>query len=370
MRILITGSNGFIGKNLKIRLSELPHIECATYAHNEGLDVLEDRAKNADAVIHLAGVNRPSDPAEYAQGNRDFTEELCQVLERRGRSVHVLFASSRQALLDNLYGKSKLDAEKALENFVSRTGSIVSVYRLSNVFGKWCRPEYNSVVATFCHHIANNLAIDIHDPDAVLKLVYVDDVITSFLEVLSAPQGNGGLITVAPEYSITVAGLAQLLYKFHDSRATLLIDEVGTGLKRALYATYLSYLKPSQFSYSLNANIDDRGRFVEVIKTQETGQFSFFTAKPGATRGGHYHHTKSEKFLVVQGEALFRFRHLISNQSHEIRTSSEDPVIVETIPGWAHDITNAGNTELVVMLWANEIFDKNKPDTVKAMVDD
>jgi UDP-2-acetamido-2,6-beta-L-arabino-hexul-4-ose reductase len=370
MRILITGSNGFIGSNLKIRLSELAHIEYVTYSHSDGVEVLEDIAADVDAVIHLAGVNRPKDPAEYALGNHDFTEQLCRILEKKGSSVHVLFASSSQALLDNPYGKSKRDAEKTLEDFASMTGSVLSIYRLPNVFGKWCRPEYNSVVATFCHHIANNQAIEIRDPGADLRLVYVDDVITSFLEVLAAPEGNDGLVIVSPEYSTTVGGLADMLHQFRDSRESLVIDGVGTGLKRALYATYLTYLHPGQFSYALDENSDDRGRFVEVLKTPGNGQFSFFTARPGATRGGHYHHTKTEKFLVVQGEALFRFRHLVTNQCHEIRTSARDPVVVETIPGWAHDITNAGDIELVVILWANEIFDKNKPDTVKASLDD
>ena len=370
MRILITGSSGFIGSNLKVRLAELSHIEYVTYAHSDGVNELENVAADVDAVIHLAGVNRPKDPAEYIPGNLDFTEQLCDVLEKRGKLSHVLFASSSQALLDNPYGKSKRDAEEVLENFARKTGSVVSLFRLPNVFGKWCRPEYNSVVATFCHHIANDLAIEIHDPDAVLKLVYVDDVITALLETLAAPQDNSGLVTVSPEYTITVGLLAEMLQEYRDSRDSLLISEVGIGLKRALYATYLSYLQPGQFSYALEEKSDDRGRFVEVLKTPGNGQFSFFTAKPGATRGGHYHHTKSEKFLVVQGEALFRFRHLMSNQCHEIITSATDPVVVETIPGWAHDITNAGNTELVVILWANEIFDKNNPDTVKASVDD
>lgn len=371
MRILITGGNGFIGSNLRVRLSESANYEYVTYSHTNPISSLERKSAGIDAVIHLAGVNRPADVSEFGRANRDFTEALCRTLERHGKPVHIIFASSSQAVLDNPYGRSKLAAENILENFAIKTGCKVTNFRLPNVFGKWCRPEYNSVVATFCHKIANDQEIDIHDAAAPLRLVFVDDVITSFLHVLSInPSGNYEEAVVDPEYSITVGGLAETLHQFRSSRDSLLVDGVGNGLKRALYATYLSYLRPEQFSYGLVSNTDERGRFVEVLKTLDSGQFSFFTASPGATRGGHYHHTKTEKFLVVQGEALFKFRHLISNDSHEIKTSAEEPVVVETIPGWVHDITNVGSNELIVLLWANEIFDKNKPDTVKATVNE
>jgi UDP-2-acetamido-2,6-beta-L-arabino-hexul-4-ose reductase len=237
------------------------------------------------------------------------------------------------------------------------------------VFGKWCRPDYNSVVATFCHRISNALEINIHDRASKLTLVYIDDLISSFLRTLANPGQGCNQVEVKESYSINVGELADILRGFKQSRYTLESGNVGSGLCRALYATYLSYLSPDNFSYELKANVDERGKFVEVLKTPDSGQFSFFTAKPCVTRGGHYHHTKNEKFLVVRGKALFKFRHLVTNETHQVTTSAETPEIVETIPGWVHDITNISEEELVVMLWANEVFDENKPDTVGAAVD-
>jgi UDP-2-acetamido-2,6-beta-L-arabino-hexul-4-ose reductase len=245
----------------------------------------------------------------------------------------------------------------------------VYIYRLPNVFGKWCRPEYNSVVATFSHHIANGLAIDIHDENVELTLVYVDDVIASFKQALAGELPEQAFHEVRPSYQITLGELAAQFIRFRDSRKTLITEKTGSGLTRALYATYLSYLEPDAFSYSLTGHNDERGTFVEVLKTQDSGQFSVFTARPGITRGGHYHHTKTEKFLVVQGQALFKFRHMQTGQTHEITTSAENAQVVETIPGWAHDITNIGSEELIVLLWANEIFDPDQPDTIGAALD-
>ena len=240
------------------------------------------------------------------------------------------------------------------------------MFRLPNVFGKWCKPNYNSVVATFCHNIARDLPIQINNPAAPLTLLYVDDVIGRFYQLLEGADpavDAEGFATVAPQFTTTVGELARLIQSFRDSRNTLMTERVGTGLVRALYATYVSYLPVASFTYRVPQHGDPRGVFVEMLKTPDCGQFSFFTAHPGITRGGHYHHSKTEKFLVVKGEARFRFRHMQTGETHELVTSGAWAEIVETVPGWTHDITNIGSEEMVVMLWANEVFDRSKTDT-------
>jgi UDP-2-acetamido-2,6-beta-L-arabino-hexul-4-ose reductase len=277
----------------------------------------------------------------------------------------VLYASSIQAALDNPYGQSKRTAEQSLA-VLSEQGIPVAVFRLPNVFGKWCKPNYNSVVATFCHNIARDLPIQITNPDAAVKLVYIDDVVSAFLKVMDGAQpvlDEQGFALVRPQYATTVGELARQIEAFRDSRNNLVSERVGTGLVRALYSTYLSYLPKERFSYSVPEYGDHRGIFVEFLKTPDSGQFSFFTAHSGITRGGHYHHSKTEKFLVIKGEALFKFRHVQSGETHEIRTNGAKAEIVETVPGWTHDITNIGEEEMIVMLWANEIFDRAHPDT-------
>jgi UDP-2-acetamido-2,6-beta-L-arabino-hexul-4-ose reductase len=243
-----------------------------------------------------------------------------------------------------------------------------SIFRLPGVFGKWCKPNYNSVVATFCHNIARDLPIQINDSTASLRLVYVDDVVAALLSVLGAPPPGCVQVSVEPEYTTTLGELAHQIYDFGNCRSTLMTERVGVGFVRALYATYVSYLPNEKFSYVVTQHGDSRGVFVEMLKTSDSGQFSYFTARPGITRGGHYHHTKTEKFLVIKGEALFRFRHLLTNELFELRTSGEIPQVVDTIPGWVHDITNIGSEEMVVMLWANENFDRINPDTVTAKI--
>jgi UDP-2-acetamido-2,6-beta-L-arabino-hexul-4-ose reductase len=280
----------------------------------------------------------------------------------------LVFASSAQAERDNPYGQSKLAAEQAVQKMCAASGHSALVYRLPGVFGKWCKPNYNSVVATFCHNIARALPIQVNDPAARLQLVYVDDVVSSFIAALDAPAAGMTRAEVAPLYATTLGDLAQQIGAFGDCRTSLMSERVGTGLVRALYATYVSYLPNERFAYEVPQHADERGVFVEMLKTQDSGQFSYFTAHPSITRGGHYHNTKTEKFLVIKGQALFRFRHLLTDESYELRTSGETPMVVETIPGWTHDITNVGSEEMVVMLWANENFDRQKPDTVASKV--
>lgn len=368
MKILITGHQGFIGKNLALRLSELSHVEIVTFGREGSVSDLREYAKSVDVIVHLAGENRPKDSAEFERVNTVLTRELCNAVKESGRNIRILFASSAQADLDNPYGKSKRDAESILSKLAAGSSNTIVIYRLPNVFGKWCKPNYNSVVATFCHNISQDIPIQINDPATMLNLVYVDDVIADFISQFESKVSGANYRTVEPSYSITLGALADQIQLFQQSRQNLVTESVGSGLTRALYSTYMSYLKPAQFAYDLIEHKDDRGVFVEMLKTQHSGQMSYFTAKPGITRGGHYHHSKTEKFLVISGQAKFGFRHMLTNEKFELTTSGIKPQIVETIPGWAHDIKNIGDDELVVMLWANEIFDRELPDTIASKV--
>lgn len=371
-RILVTGANGFIGKNLVVRLKELANITVSTFVRGDDAARLPQLVAQADAVVHLAGENRPADESAFAQVNTGLTSALCNAIELEfratGRYVPLVLASSTQAERDTPYGRSKLAAEVAVESLAKTTGNPSVIFRLPGVFGKWCKPNYNSVVATFCHNIARELPIQINDPTASLRLVYLDDVVTALLTALEAPASEFTQAHVEPEYTTTLGGLANQIRAFGDCRSTLVTERVGTGFVRALYATYVSYLPNEKFSYQVTQHADPRGVFVEMLKTPDSGQFSYFTAYPGITRGGHYHHTKTEKFLVIKGQALFRFRHLLTNELVELRTHGGTPQVVDTIPGWTHDITNVGDDEMVVMLWANENFDREKPDTVASKV--
>lgn len=363
MRVLITGADGFIGKNLFLHLSERKDIEIVRFTRENNVDELSELLLNVDCIFHLAGINRPKDPAEFASGNLGLSNKLIEAMIKTNCRAKIIYTSSTQANLDNSYGVSKSAAENALLTFGKTHNVPVTVFRLPNVFGKWARPNYNSAVATFCHNIINDLPITINDPAAVINLVYVDDVIASFLALMDGKQSPGDFAEISPVYQITVGNLAEQLYLFRDSRKSLITEQVGTGLTRALYSTYLSYMPRERFAYEVTKYADARGEFVEMLKTPTAGQFSYFTAHPGVTRGGHYHHTKTEKFLVIRGEARFKFRHMHTGESYELVTNGNAPQIVETVPGWTHDITNIGEAELVVMLWANEIFDREKPDT-------
>lgn len=371
-RILVTGPNGFIGKNLVVRLKELANITVITFVRGDDAAFLPRLVSQVDAVVHLAGENRPADEAAFAQVNAGLTADLCdaikQAYQSSGRRIPLVLASSSQAERENPYGRSKLAAEEAVQTLGNETGNPCIIFRLPGVFGKWCKPNYNSVVATFCHNIARDLPIQINDPTASVRLVHVDDVVTALLAALEAPESGCVHAQVSPEYTTTLGELANQISAFGDCRSTLMTERVGTGFVRALYATYVSYLPSDKFSYQVTQHADPRGVFVEMLKTPDSGQFSYFTARPGITRGGHYHHTKTEKFLVIKGEALFRFRHLLTSELVEIRTSGGTPQVVDTIPGWTHDITNVGDDEMVVMLWANENFNREKPDTVASKV--
>ena len=370
--VLITGANGFIGKNLIARLNELPDTRVSTFTRADDPNRLSELVAQVDAVVHLAAENRPADAAAFAEVNTGLTKWLCTAIEQEltanGRHVPIVFASSTQAESDNPYGRSKLAAEQALEALAVATGNPCAIFRLPGVFGKWCKPNYNSVVATFCYNLARGLDIQIHDPDAIVRLVYIDDVVDALLNTIEKIHQGCSRVVVKPEYTMTLAHLAAQLRAFASCRVDLMSERVGTGLVRALYATYVSYLPPDKFSYGVAQHADPRGVFVEMLKTPDSGQFSYFTAHPGVTRGGHYHHSKTEKFLVIQGEALFRFRHLLTDEVVELRTSGKKPEVVDTIPGWVHDITNIGSQEMIVMLWANENFDRQRPDTFASRI--
>lgn len=369
-KVLITGANGFVGKNLQLHLAERKDLQVLCFTRESDVAQLPSLLREVDFIFHLAGVNRPQDPQEFSVGNAELTQVLCQavgaVASDTGRKIPVVYTSSTQAARNNPYGQSKRLAEEALFALQLTWGVPVHVFRLPNVFGKWCKPNYNSAVATFCHNIARELPIQVNDPAAALTLVYVDDVVERFIQLLdgaNAMVDAGGFAAVAPQYTTTVGELAAQIQSFKDSRSTLMTERVGTGMVRALYATYVSYLPVGAFTYTVPMYGDPRGVFAEMLKTPDCGQFSYFTAHPGITRGGHYHHTKTEKFLVIKGQARFKFRHMQTGEAYELVTSGDKAEIVETVPGWTHDITNAGSDEMIVMLWANEVFDRARPDT-------
>ncbi|NQV69341.1 MAG: SDR family oxidoreductase [Pseudohongiella sp.] len=369
MRVLVTGSQGFIGKNLVVRLGELTGFEVLHFDRSDTVDAFPHLLAQADALVHLAGENRPGDIADFVSVNVGLTKAICAAIKSSERRIPFIFASSIQADNANAYGESKQSAEQVVKQLSMETNNPAVIYRLPNVFGKWCKPNYNSVVATFCHNIANDLPIQINDAAAQLRLVYVDDVVSGFIHMLNSMEdGVHQAAKVVPEYSITVGDLAEQIEAFRNSRSTLVSERVGAGLVRALYSTYMSYLKPAKFAYDLPRYSDERGVFVEMLKTTDSGQFSYFTVLPGSTRGDHYHHSKTEKFLVIKGSANFKFRHILSNEVFELDTTGETPRVVETVPGWTHNITNVGEDELIVMLWANEIFDSARADTIAAKI--
>lgn len=370
MRVLVTGARGFIGRNLVHHLARRDNLEIVTFNRGDAAGELPGRLSGVDFVFHLAGVNRPQDPGEFQVGNTELTARLCQALRVEmgvsGRMIPLVYTSSSQAERANPYGESKRGAEVELQRMAADTGTTVYVLRLPNVFGKWCRPNYNSAVATFCHNVARDLPVTINDPAAPLRLVYIDDVVAAFLKALDgAPLARdaASYARVEPEYATTVGEVVELIRGFRASRQTLLTERVGQGMLRALHSTYVSYLSPADFSYNIPQHNDPRGVFVEMLKTPDSGQFSYFTAPPGVTRGGHYHHTKTEKFLVIKGRARFKFIQIDTGEIHELITEGSRAEIVETVPGWSHDVTNIGQEEMVVMLWANEIFDRQHPDT-------
>lgn len=367
IHVMVTGAHGFVGVNLCLRLSELKECTVSAVTRSTTEADYRDAIEKADVVVHLAGTNRPDDPTDFSN-NIKSVDVLTTAIARTGRKIPVIYSSSIKSVDDSFYGKSKKEAEDILFGFAQTSGSPMAIMRLPNLFGKWCRPNYNSVVATFCHNIARNLPISVTDPACPLSLLYIDDLIDQIIALIQSNNIENRVLDLKNIHETTVGEVAELIRSFHLQRSENQVENVGNGLVRALYATYISYLPPETFSYELASFADPRGEFSEMLRTKDAGQFSYFNAYPGVTRGGHYHHTKTEKFLVVHGEALFRFRNMLTNETHEIHTSCRSPVVVDTIPGWSHNITNVGDDILVCLLWANELFDPTRPDTVSAEV--
>lgn len=372
INVLITGANGFVGKNLVSHLSQIKNIKINTFNKSDKINLLPSLISQTDVVIHLAGENRPKDSRDFVKNNLELTRRVCTViaeqLNKKSKAIKFILASTTQVEQKNEYGLSKLDAEKAVISLSNDLGVPVSIFRFPGIFGKWCKPNYNSVVATFCYNIARKLPIKINDPNFKITLVYIDDVITEIVKSIYSECKNLTWRKVKPEYSISLGDLAKQIQAFQNSRSNLITEPVGRDLIRALHSTYLSYLPKESFSYTLMKNMDKRGIFVEMLKTNNCGQFSYFTTYPGVTRGEHYHHSKTEKFLVIKGKALFKFRNIINEDTFELETDENKPQIVESIPGWAHNIKNIGKDDMFVLLWANENFDPNHPDTITCKV--
>lgn len=383
MNILVTGSKGFIAKNL---ISTLYNIrerreqsfqldnDITIFEYNRDTDdeLLNLYCKNADFVFHLAGVNRPNKEEEFYEGNRDLTAKILTILKNYHKKCPFMLASSTQAGLNNPYGISKRASEALVFQYQEETGARVYVYRFPNVFGKWCRPNYNSVVATFCYNITRNMPININDENAKLTMVYIDDLVK---EMLQALQGRvtidkDGYCYIPEFYLVSLGEIVQLLYAFKNSRNTQMIPDMTEGsFSKKLYATYLSYLPTDQFSYPLKMNVDNRGSFTEIVKSEDRGQISINISKPGIIKGEHWHHTKNEKFVVVSGKGLIRFRKIDSDEIIDYHVSGKKLEVVDIPVGYTHNIINEGDTDLITLMWCNECFDEKKPDTYHLNVD-
>ena len=377
MNILVTGANGFVGRNLVSQLENIASGKARNYAiAGEELHVLcydvdsdpaalEEYCRRADFVFNLAGVNRPEDPSEFMKGNFGFASVLLDTLKKCGNSCPVMISSSTQAALDNPYGESKRAGEELLFEYGRETGAKVLVYRFPNVFGKWCRPNYNSAVATFCNNIAHGLPIRVNDPSVVMHLVYIDDVVDELIGALSGDEHRAGAFCEVPVvHEITLGGIVDLLYSFRDMQQDLEVPDLGDAFAKKLYSTYLSYLPKERFCYPLKMNVDNRGSFTEIIRTPDRGQFSVNISKPGITKGEHWHHTKNEKFVVVSGHGLVQLRKIGTDEVINFEVSGEKMEVVEMIPGYTHNIINLSDTEdLVTFMWANEAFNPERPDT-------
>ena len=370
--ILITGANGFIGRNLVAHLNRRENVRLLAYDLDNTDAELRRWAAEADVVFHLAGVNRPKNVEQFTSGNARLTETLCDALRETGRKPQVIFSSSIQAECDNPYGLSKLEAENVLRRFANETGTPIAIFRLKNVFGKWCRPNYNSVVATFCHNIAHDLPIQVSDPERSLELVHVDDVIAAFLSQMDQPQHyEQGMVTPdpIPSSTLTLGDLVDRIRFYREMQDSLHVPDFSGPFNQKLYSTYLSYVEPSRMEYGLDIKTDNRGNLAELIKSSGFGQIFVSRTKPGITRGNHYHHVKTEKFLVLSGEGVIRLRHIENEQLHEFHVRGEDYRVIDIPPGYTHSIENVGPTEMITLFWASEIFDPDTPDTFYLPVD-
>ncbi len=365
-RVLVTGAAGFIGRNLTTRLARREDIQLYLFDMGSSDEDLAAWSAECDVVVHLAGTNRPPRVEDFEAGNAGFTHRLCEALRGRALPAKVVMTSSVQAALDNPYGRSKRAAETALENLARETGAPVSVHRLKNVFGKWCRPNYNSVTATFCHNIAHELPITISDPSQTVDLVYVDDVVVALVAEIESPSAappDCRAPDSIPSCVITLGDLAGRIQTLHEMRDNLVVPDFRVRFNQCLYATFLTYRPLENMSYPLETKADLRGNLAEFIKSKHFGQLFVSRTRPGVTRGNHYHDTKTEKFLVIEGEGLIRMRPIESDKVTEVRVSSNTLTVVDIPPGVTHSIDNVGGSDLIALFWASEIFDPDRPDT-------
>lgn len=364
MKLLVTGANGFIGKNLICELQNRGYTEIMKYDINTNQALLDDFCKNCDFVFHLAGINRPEKEEEYMKENLGFTSLLIEKLDLYKNNAPILITSSIQATQDNPYGKSKRAMEEIMLSRKQKTGNKIFIYRLPNVFGKWCRPNYNSVIATFCYNTARNLDIKINDPSTVIRLAYIDDVIAEFIDTLESTESKTGTYLNIPVfYMVSLVRIASLIQSFKESRKTLSIPNMSNDFEKKLYSTYLSYLPEEEFSYNLTMNVDNRGSFTEFVKTEDRGQFSVNISKPGIVKGNHWHRSKTEKFLVVKGYGLIQFRKIDSDKVVSYHVSERNLEVIDIPPGYTHNIINEGEEDLITLIWANESFQPENPDT-------
>lgn len=364
MKVLVTGAKGFIGRNLVTTLKQDTNLEVIEIDIEQSAEELKQATLESEFIFHLAGVNRPKDEKEFFEGNTGLTETIIETLKQHQKKTPILITSSIQAELENAYGQSKKAAEDALKNYSQETGANSYIYRLPNVFGKWCRPNYNSAVATFCHKIARNEEIWVNNRSISLNLVYIDDVVRCFIDTMNNQQKSTDYLEVTPVHPTTLGEIVDLLVSFKESRETRTVAKMDNPLAKKLYSTYLSYLPEDQFSYPLKMNIDNRGSFTEFIKTSDRGQVSVNISKPGITKGNHWHHTKNEKFLVVSGTGVIRFRKVDDDKVIEYFVSGEKLEVVDIPVGYTHNIENLGTTDMVTIMWCNECFDPQNPDTV------
>ena len=364
MKILVTGAKGFVGKNLICELKNKGYSDIFEYDLDNTLDQLREYVKECEFVFHLAGVNRPKEEKEFMEGNFGFTSTLLEELMKAGNKAPILITSSIQAALSNPYGLSKKAGEDLLLSYGAKQNVTTFIYRLPNVFGKWCRPNYNSAVATFCHNIAHHMEITINDPNVDMKLTYIDDVVAEFIRALEGQENRkDGYCYVPVVHEIKLGKIAELLYSFQESRENLLIPDMSDAFTKKLYSTYLSYLPEDEFSYPVKMNVDARGSFTEILKSKDRGQVSINISKPHITKGNHWHHTKNEKFLVVFGQGVIRFRKPDEEKVIEYFVSGDRLEVVDIPTGYTHNIENLGDTDMVTLMWVNEIFDPENPDT-------
>ncbi len=361
MKVLITGSKGFIGKNLISHLQEMENVEIISFDIDDDFEKIEKNIGDIDFIFHLAGVNRPKDTKEFYEGNSDLTKKIVDLI--KDKNIPIIITSSIQAEKDNDYGKSK----KIAEDYIKDNLKNYYIYRLHNVFGKWCRPNYNSVIATFCYNISHDLEITVNDENAKLELIYIDDIIEEFVKILNGRKPDDiqdGICYINPRYNVTLGYIVKKLYEFKDSMSSIYVPETGNDFIKKLYATYVSYMDLEKMEVIATKNVDERGAFIELMRTHECGQFSVSFSKPGIVRGNHYHHTKMERFIVIKGKAKISFKSIVDENDKYSFIVDDSEIKIITIPvGYTHNIENIGDGEMILAIWCNELFDKEHPDT-------